>query len=103
MSLIEGCEIHNVTREQVLERWNHPMVAAANDVTLCACCDAPARSEMCAVADELGNDLPGGVSRMVRCTRCQVVTVEQEQAIIDRLFAGYPKAASGHELRARVG
>lgn len=87
--MLNGCEFHGETHEGVMARWNDPRIEKQHEppVTLCACCDGPAVAEMHPAQDEAGNDLPGGVSAPVLCSRCRQVTPEQWEAIMARLNA----------------
>lgn len=87
----DGCEFHGVTEEQVAARWCDPHLEDAGDsVGMCWCCGGPClvvrRAAVLVGADGLVEDvLPGGVADPTACSRCLVITPEQDAELMARL------------------
>lgn len=86
--MLDGCEYHGQSAEEVLERWKAPAIHAQHDppVGLCSCCFGPCLAVMVEV-----EGLPGVVGQPALCSRCAELTPEQAAAIVARLRAGYPE------------
>ena len=71
--VLEGCSIHGQDRETVRARWDAASTAKVPEgkvILCCECCDAPALGVRRPAYDEAGNELPGGVSDPVTCSKC---------------------------------